>query len=35
MFMYSFKWHYLSNATCPIRPGLFYASFIQCMFLML
>ena len=23
-----FGWHYLSNATCPIRPHLFYALFI-------
>ena len=23
-----FEWHYLSHATCPMPPRLFYASFI-------
>ena len=23
------EWHYLSNATCPMRPHLFYALFIM------
>ena len=22
------EWHYLSNATCPMRPHLFYACFV-------
>ena len=29
LYIYNTGWHYLSNATCPIRPRLFHACFVE------